>query len=153
MGRVPQRPRQFKLRQLEVLMAVAQWGSMARAGEHLATTQSVISKTIADLEYIVGVRLFDRTSRGIEPTFYGRALLKRSAALFNDVRASMSELEFLADPSTGELRIGTTEPMTGGLLCAIFDRLSRQHPRVAFHVNLAILHNYRIANCENAKST
>jgi DNA-binding transcriptional LysR family regulator len=136
MGRPSGRRNQLKLRHLEVLLGVAQWGSMARAAEHLATTQSVISKAITDLENIVGVRLLDRTSRGIEPTLYGRALLKRSAALFNDVRASMNELEFLADPTTGELRIGTTEPMTAGLLCAIFDRLSQQHPRAAFHVKL-----------------
>jgi DNA-binding transcriptional LysR family regulator len=82
------------------------------------------------------VRLLDRTSRGVEPTLYGRALLKRSAALFNDLRASMSELESLADPAGGELRIGTTDPMTAGLLCVIVDRLSRQHPRLAFHVKL-----------------
>jgi DNA-binding transcriptional LysR family regulator len=129
--------RQLKLRHLEVLLAVAQWGSMARAAEHLAITQPVISKVIADLEHTVGVRLLDRTSRGVEPTLYGRALLKRSAAIFNDVRASMSELEFLADPTAGELRIGTTDPMTAGLLCVIVDRLIRQHPRLAFHVKVA----------------
>jgi DNA-binding transcriptional LysR family regulator len=126
----------LKLRHLEVLLAVTKWGSMARAAEHLAITQPVISKVIADLEQTVGVRLLDRTSRGVEPTLYGRALLKRSAAIFNDLRASMSELEFLADPASGELRIGTTDPMTAGLLCVIVDRLSRQHPRLAFHVKL-----------------
>jgi len=124
------------LSDLHVLSAVVQWGSMARAAEHLPITQPVISKVIADLEHTVGVRLLDRTSRGIEPTLYGRALLKRSAAIFNDLRASMDELEFLADPAGGELRIGTTDPMTAGLLCAIIDRLSRQHPRISFHVQL-----------------
>jgi DNA-binding transcriptional LysR family regulator len=134
--REQQLSRQLKLRHLEVLLAVVQWGSMARAAQHLAITQPVISKSIADLELIVGVRLLDRTSHGVEPTLYGRALLKRSAALFNDVRASISELECLADPAGGELRIGTTEPMTAGLLCTIVDRLSRLHPRVAFQVKL-----------------
>ena len=134
MRRTQEQSRQLKLRHLEVLLAVAQWGRMARAAEHLAITQPVISKTIADLEHIVGVSLFDRTSHGVEPTLYGRALLKRSTAIFNDVRASMNVLEFLADPAGGELRIGTTDPMTAGLLCVIVDRLSRQHPRLAFHV-------------------
>ena len=136
MRQAQQLNRQLKLRHLEVLLAVVHWGSMARAAEHLAITQPVISKVIADLEHTVGVRLLDRTSRGVEPTLYGRALLKRSAAIFNDLRASMNELEFLADPATGELRIGTTDPMTAGLLCAIVDRLIRQHPRLAFHVKL-----------------
>ena len=52
--------RQLKLRHLEVLLAVVQWGSMARAAEHLAITQPVISKVISDLEHTVGVRLLDR---------------------------------------------------------------------------------------------
>jgi len=136
MRQAQQLSRQLKLLHLEVLLAVVHWGSMARAAEHLAITQPVISKVIADLEHTVGVRLLDRTSRGVEPTLYGRALLKRSAAIFNDLRASMNELEFLADPAGGELRIGTTDPMTAGLLCVIVDRLSRQHPRLAFHVKL-----------------
>ncbi|HLQ89914.1 MAG TPA: LysR family transcriptional regulator, partial [Xanthobacteraceae bacterium] len=84
MRRTQEQSRQLKLRHLEVLLAVAQWGRMARAAEHLAITQPVISKTIADLEHIVGVSLFDRTSHGVEPTLYGRALLKRSTAIFND---------------------------------------------------------------------
>jgi DNA-binding transcriptional LysR family regulator len=42
----------------------------------------------------------------------------------------------LADPTGGKLRIGTTDPMTAGLLCVIVDRLSRQHPRLALHVKV-----------------
>jgi DNA-binding transcriptional LysR family regulator len=124
----------IKLRQLNVFVAVVQWGSMARAAEHLAISQPVISKMIADLEHALGVRLLDRSRHGVEPTLYGRALLRRSIALCNDLRSSVSELQSLADPSAGELRIGSTEPMMAGLLFAIVDRLSRQYPRLALHV-------------------
>jgi DNA-binding transcriptional LysR family regulator len=126
--------RRVKLRHLNVLVAAVQWGSMARAAEHLAISQPVISKMIADLERTLGVRLLDRGRHGVEPTLYGRALLRRSIAIFNDLRSSMSELESLADPSAGELRIGSTEPMMAGLLSAIVDRLSRQYPRLGLHI-------------------
>jgi DNA-binding transcriptional LysR family regulator len=126
--------RRLKLRHLLVLIEVVRWGSMARAAEHLAMSQPVISKTIADLERTVGVRLLDRSRQGAEPTLYGRALLRRSVAIFNDLRSSMSELESLADPSAGELRIGSTEPLMAGLLSAIVYRLSQQHPRLALHI-------------------
>jgi len=126
--------RRIKLRHLDVFVTVVQWGSMARAAEHLAISQPVVSKMIAELERTVGVRLLDRGRHGAEPTVYGRALLRRSIAIFNDLRSSMSELESLADPSAGELRIGTTEPMMGGLLAVILDRLTRQYPRRAVHV-------------------
>jgi len=124
----------LKLRQLSVFVAVVQWGSMARAAEHLSISQPVISKTIADLEQTLGVRLLERSRNGVEPTLYGRALLSRSKSLFNDLRSSVSELQSLADPSSGELRVGTTEPMMAGLLSAIVDRLTLRYPRLALHI-------------------
>ncbi len=134
MDRVEQISRRLKLRQLNALAAVAQWGSMARAAEHLAITQPVVSKAIADLENTLGVRLLDRGPKGVELTLYGRALLKRSVAIFDDLRASVSEIEFLADRTAGELRIGAMELMATGLLPALIDRLARKYPRLSFEV-------------------
>jgi DNA-binding transcriptional LysR family regulator len=128
--------RRLKLRQSNVLLSVIQWGSMARAADHLSVSQPVVSKTIADLEALLGVSLLDRISQGVEPTAYGRALARRSIALFNDLRTSISELEALADPSAGELRIGTTEPMAAGLVSKIIGELLQNHPRVMLHVIL-----------------
>jgi DNA-binding transcriptional LysR family regulator len=128
--------RRVKLRQLNVLLAVMQWGSMARAADHLSVSQPVVSKTIAELESLLGVSLLNRTSQGVEPTIYGRALARRSTAIFNDLRTSIGELEALADPSGGELRIGTTEPMAAGLVSRIVSELLANHPRVRLHVIL-----------------
>ena len=84
--------RRLKLRQPNVLLAVAQCGSMAKAAEHLAISQPVVSKTIAELERVVGVRLLDRGPHGVEPTIFGRALLKRSVAIFDDLRTTVMSL-------------------------------------------------------------
>lgn len=134
MRRAEQISRRLKLRHLNVLTAVVQWGSMARAAEHLAISQPVVSKAIAELENTLGVRLLDRGPQGVEPTLYGRALLKRSVAIFDDLRTSVSEIEFLADPTAGELRIGSTESMSAGLLPTVVDRLARRYPRLAFEI-------------------
>jgi DNA-binding transcriptional LysR family regulator len=128
--------RRIKLRQLNVLLSVMQWGSMARAADHLSVSQPVVSKTIAELESLLGVSLFNRTSQGVEPTIYGSALARRSTAIFNDLRTSVGELEALADPSGGELRIGTTEPMAAGLVSKIVSELLLNHPRVQLHITL-----------------
>ncbi len=128
--------RRLKLRQLNVLLSVVQWGSMARAADHLSVSQPVVSKTIAELEGLLGVTLLNRTSQGVEPTIYGSALARRSIAMFNDLRTSIGELEALADPSAGELRIGTTEPMAAGLVSRIVGDLLLNHPRVMLHVIL-----------------
>lgn len=131
-----QTSRRLKLRQLEVLVAVAESGNMAKAAEQLAITQPVISKTIADLENTVGMRLFDRNRRGVALTLYGRALFDRSVAVFNDLRAGVAELESLSDPTAGELRIGSSEAVAAGMLGVIINRLSQQHPRLNFEVTL-----------------
>lgn len=128
--------RRLKLRQLNVLVAVARWGSMAKAAEHLAISQPVVSKAIAELEQVVGVLLFDRVPGGVEPTPHGRALLKRSVAIFDDLRTSVSELETLSDPTAGELRIGCEENLSTGLLPTLIDRLTQRHPKLLFDVAL-----------------
>ena len=129
--------RRIKLRQLEILFAVAECGTMGKAAERLAITQPVISKAIAELERTLGVVLLDRGPQGAEPTLYGRALLKRSIAIFDELRQSVGEVKFLADPTAGELRVGCADSMLSGLLPAIINRLSDRHPRLTFRVGQA----------------
>jgi DNA-binding transcriptional LysR family regulator len=126
--------RRVKLRDLHVLLAVTQWGSMAKAARHLATSQPVLSKTIAELEHALGVRLLDRGPHGVAPTIYGRALISRGLAIFHELREGIKEIEFLADPAAGELRVGCPETMSAGLLPAIMERLAQRSPRVVVHV-------------------
>jgi DNA-binding transcriptional LysR family regulator len=125
--------RRMKLQHLRIFLAVAQTGGMAKAAKHLATSQSVVSKAVSELEDILGVPLFERSSRGVEPTLYGRTLLKGGNAIFDDLRTSVGEIEFLANSGVGELRIGTTEAQAA-LANAAMIRLSRKHPRIDFKV-------------------
>lgn len=129
--------RRLKLRDLRLLLAVAEWGTMAKAAARLNLTQSGVSKAIGELEHVLGVRLFDRSAQGVEPTLYGRALLKGGVAVFDELRRSVDEIEHLTDPAAGELRIGCTEPMSWGIVPTAIDRLVRQHPRAAFQVTQA----------------
>jgi DNA-binding transcriptional LysR family regulator len=126
--------RRLKLRDLHILLAVVQWGSISRAAEHLAISHPVVSKAIADLEHALGVRLFDRSPKGIEPTAYGRAFLASSRAVFDELRQGVQNIQFLADPTHGELRIGSTEPLAAGLTAAVLDRLTVQYPSVIFDI-------------------
>ena len=130
MDRIEQVGRRLKLRDLQLFDAVVRWGSIARAASHLNLTQSAASKAIVQLERAVGVRLLDRSTQGVEPTLYGRVLLKRGVAIFDELRQGMQEIEFLADPTVGELRVGSQEAMSAGLLPAIIDQLWRRYPRI-----------------------
>jgi DNA-binding transcriptional LysR family regulator len=124
----------IKLRDLHILLAVAQAGSMSRAADRLAISHPVVSKTIADLEHALKVRLLDRTSQGTEPTAYGRALLSCGTVVFDELRRGVQEIAFLSDPTVGELRIGSAAPWVEGLVPAIIARLTKRYPRIRFQV-------------------
>jgi molybdenum-dependent DNA-binding transcriptional regulator ModE len=91
----------LKPRDLHVFMTVVEESSMAKAAERLAISRPVISRTIANLEHMLGVTLLDRTARGIEPTLFGKALLRRGTAVFDELRQSVEEIAFLTDPPGG----------------------------------------------------
>lgn len=126
--------KRMKLQDLHVLMAVVQAGSMGKAALMLNTTQPNISRSIAELELAFGVRLLDRHRRGIEPTECGRALLDCGAAVFDELRRGVKSIEFLADPTAGEVRIGSTAFLAASFVSALVDRLSRRHPRIRFQL-------------------
>jgi DNA-binding transcriptional LysR family regulator len=126
--------RRMKLQDLHVLMTVIQVGSMGKAGQRLNISQPAISRSIAELEHALGVRLLDRHRQGVEPTEYGRALLDCGVAVFDDLRQGVKNIEFLADPAAGEVRIGCNPSVAAGFVSAVIDRLSRRYPRIVFHV-------------------
>ncbi|MDB5927843.1 MAG: LysR family transcriptional regulator [Betaproteobacteria bacterium] len=126
--------RRLKLRDLHILLAVTQAGSMAKAAKGLAISQPAVSRAIADMEHTLGVPLFDRSSQGIEPTQYGRALLKRGIAVFDELKQGVQDIEHLTDPTAGELRIASASGLSEGVVLAVINRLFRKYPRVVFHV-------------------
>ena len=80
--------RRLRLRDLHMFSMVVECGSMAKAAAELRVAQPTVSEVIANLENAYGVQLFDRSPRGVEPTVYGRALLKRSVAVFDEIKQS-----------------------------------------------------------------
>jgi DNA-binding transcriptional LysR family regulator len=128
--------RRLRLRDLHVFSTVVQRGSMAKAAQHLGVSQPAVSEVIADLEHALGVRLLDRSAQGIEPTVYGGALLKRSVAVFDELKQSIRDIEFLSDATTGEVRVGCMEGPWFALLPDVILQFSKQYSRIKVHANL-----------------
>ena len=126
--------RKVRLRDLHIFMTVAQSGTMGRAALALSISQPVISKSIAELEAALQVRLFDRTARGVELTSYGEALIQCGRAVFDDLQKGVKTIAYLGDPSSGELQIGCTEFGAMGLVPLVIDRLVARHPGLQLHV-------------------
>ncbi len=124
--------RRLKLHDVRVFMSVVQAGSMGKAAARLRTSQSAVSRTIADLEHALGVCLLDRSKRGIEATPYGRALIKRGIAVFDELRQGVKDIEFLADPTAGEVKVGASIAVAMSFASVVIDQLSRRYPRLVF---------------------
>jgi DNA-binding transcriptional LysR family regulator len=127
--------RRIRLRDLHVFAATVRLGGMARAARELGVSQPAVSEVITELEHMLGVRLLDRSPRGVEPTVYGSALLKRSIAAFDELRQGIREIEFLSDPTAGELRIGCPESIAAGYLRPVIARFAKAHPRVVLDID------------------
>src|SRR5438477_4643175 len=111
--------RRLKLRDLHVFVTVVECGSMAKAAVQLGVSQPAVSEVMTGLEHAVGVRLLDRSSRGVEPTLYGRAMLERSLAAFDELKQGIRTIEHLADPTVGEVRIGCSESLISATLAPV----------------------------------
>lgn len=125
--------RRLKLRDLYVFLTVANEGSMARAAAELGVSQPVVTAAIADLEAALGLRLFDRTRRGVKTTPFGDVLIQGGLKTFDELKNTISDLEFLADPGAGIVKIGCPETISP-ILTPIFERMRKQHPRLVFDV-------------------
>jgi DNA-binding transcriptional LysR family regulator len=108
--------RRLRLRDLHVFSTVVQCGSMAKAARQLGVSQPAVSEVVIDLEHALGVRLLDRSAQGVAPTIYGDALLRRTIAVFDELKQSVRDIEHLSDPGAGELRIGCTESLATTIL-------------------------------------
>jgi DNA-binding transcriptional LysR family regulator len=128
--------RRLRLRDLRVFFTVVQSGSLAKAATQLRVSQPAVSQVIADLEHALGVKLFDRSSRGVEPTIYARALLGRGRVAFDELRQGIRDIEFLSDPTAGELTIGYPESIQATILPEIIARFSEKHPRVVMRTDV-----------------
>jgi len=125
----------LRLKDLHVFMAVVRSGSMAKAVDQLGISQPAISEVISGLEHALRVKLFDRNPRGVELTAYGRALLKRGVAAFDELTQGLAEIEDLADPGVGEVRIGCPESISAAIMPPIIRQFKQKYPRVVLQVD------------------
>jgi DNA-binding transcriptional LysR family regulator len=126
--------RRLKLRDMEVLLAVIDTGSMGKAANRLRMSQPAVSKSVVELEDALGVRLLDRNRRGVVPTPHGLALHRQGAVVFNELKRAVEQLDFISDPTRGEVRIGTTDPVAISLVSPLIDAVLREHPKMSFYV-------------------
>ena len=127
--------RRVKLRDLDTLMTVVRAGGMRKAAQLLHLSQPAVSKAVADLEDAFGAPLLDRSRQGTEVTRFGQALVKRAAAMFDELQQGARDIHDLADPDGGEVSLACAETLNAGLMAAAMERMTRQIPRMGFNVD------------------
>ena len=124
----------LKLKQLRLLVAVGQYGSIQNAARELRISQPAATKLIQDLELDFEVKLFERTNRGVIPTVYGDALIRHGKLLIAQVSNAAQELDDLTEGSSGRVVIGTLLAAAPRLLPEAVEILLADRPKVAIKV-------------------
>src|SRR5689334_10848727 len=95
--------------------------SMASGARQLGLTQPAVSASIANLEAVVGERLLDRGPQGVEPTVYGKALVRRGHVVYDELTQGLQEIQQLTDPTVGRVRVACPESLSTGFLATVID--------------------------------
>lgn len=134
MDRLPRQFDRFTLRQLRLLVAIVEQGSLLRAGEAIGLTQPAVTRSLRELEASVGVPLFHRGNRGVTPTAYGKVLLGRARLALAQMSQAAEEIGDLAQGAGGRVAVGTLLAGSARLLPEAIDLLLRERPQVVVQV-------------------
>ncbi len=124
----------LKLRQLRLLVAVGQRGSIQNAARDLGISQPAATKMIQDLELDFEVKLFERTNRGVVPTVFGETLIRHGKLIFAQVSTAAQELDDLNEGNSGRVVVGTLLAASPTLLPLAVEQILRDRPKVAIKI-------------------
>ncbi|HSV58999.1 MAG TPA: LysR family transcriptional regulator [Variovorax sp.] len=117
-------------RQMRVFLHVVRTGSFTRAAERAHMTQAGLSILVREMERQLGVRLFDRTTRAVQPTAAGRRLAPVVERVLLELDGVMQEIGGLADAARRSLRIAATPLVSSHLLPKLLALFRESHPHI-----------------------
>lgn len=124
----------FTLKQLKYFASVAAYGSVSRAARDLSISQSAVTEAVKGLEGLLGTKLFERHSRGLELTQKGQQFLRHAKKILSEVSNASRAFDTVDKQLTGHLNIGVTPLMAGYVLSELLARYSKTNPAVEVSV-------------------
>lgn len=140
----------LRIRHLEIVLAIADFGSLSKAAGQLHLTQSGLSRAIIEIEEIAGGRLFERTGKGMVCTPLGEAMCRHAQILLGDFDSAETDLRAVAGGSLGSLAVGCFSMFSGWPLAEAVRAFREAHPRVILSVQVA-MHERLIEDLDSAK--
>lgn len=120
----------IELQQLRLAVVACDYGSFRRAAEVLSIKHTVLSRSIGQLEHLVGTSLFERSSGGIKPTLAGRAVLRIARLILEQVDALVDTGKSSGRGEAGHLAIGFCTSISTGSLRATLGEFKKRFPLV-----------------------
>lgn len=124
----------IKLRQLQLVSVLGESRNLRRAAARLAMTQPTATRLLHEIETALGVTLFERSRRGMEPTLYGTAMIQHAQALLSDLDAAHDSIRALADGAAGTLTIGAMASTASVVLPRSIAAIARERPELRISV-------------------
>jgi DNA-binding transcriptional LysR family regulator len=97
----------IKLRHLQLVVALDEFRHLGRTAEFLSVSQPAVSKMLAEVESMLGLTLFDRSTRGTEPTNSGQAMVRFARTVLADYERTRDEIAAEASGAAGRTRVGS----------------------------------------------
>src|SRR6201998_1627995 len=124
----------FRLRHVELIAELHDCRSILKASKRLSLTQPTVTKALRDVESTLGVKLFARSNRGLEPTAYGEIFARHAKIVLAQLRHAAEELESLRAGYSGKVTVGTLLAASASILPDAIALLKKQRPGVAISV-------------------
>jgi DNA-binding transcriptional LysR family regulator len=126
----------IKSRQVMLLNALDEHRNLRRASAAIHTTQPAATALLQQLEEGLGVTLFERHARGMEPTVYGEVMIRYARGVLSDFEHAGGEMAALAAGAAGLVRIGSVMGAVPNILTRGLGRFKAGHPRVRVTVQV-----------------
>ena len=126
--------RKFRLRHVELIAELYDCRSISKAARRLSLTQPTLTKALRDVERTLGLALFERTNRGLEPTPYGEIFARHAKIVLAQLRHAAEELESLHVGYSGKVTVGTLLAASASILPDAIALLKKERPEVAISV-------------------
>lgn len=121
-------------RQLQTILAVAEYESFIAAASLLKTSQPAVTRTVRHVEDILGLKLFERSTRSVRITEAGKEFAAVAARMLNDLRITLRSMRELSDQRRGQIIISSIMSVANGRLPTMVSTYRLNHPGVELHV-------------------
>ena len=124
----------LSMRQLRLVVAIAEDGQLSVAARRLGITQPAASRTLADLERQIGTTLFERRTRGMVATEAGRGFARRTATVLRELDAGLAEVSQLGAGLAGRVAIGAVTGAAMGYVVPVMRAFRQEAPEVEVEI-------------------